>query len=102
VYDLVTKQVDVSRDVIFYEYAQWDWSKSGDHGEIVGEDNTFTVVVEYSTAIQGVPIVEAKPEGLVDHGASTYDFFLFFSCAALYICTCILLPFYFVESAAKS
>jgi hypothetical protein len=52
--------------LIFYEYAHWDWSKSGDHGEIMGDDDTFTVEVEYSTMIQGVPAVEAVPEGSVD------------------------------------
>jgi transposase InsO family protein len=58
-YDPVTHKVHVSRDVIFDEQAQWDWSKGGDRGEAVNNDDTFTVEVQYSTVTQGVPAADA-------------------------------------------
>jgi hypothetical protein len=57
VYDPVSKKVHVSRDVIFDESAQWDWSMQGEQGDSTEIDDTFSVEVEYTTV---------TPDGLVE------------------------------------
>jgi hypothetical protein len=61
VYNPLTRKVHVSRDVIFEEQEQWDWSKGGDCGEAATNDDTFTVEVEYSTVIQEGFLAPASP-----------------------------------------
>jgi hypothetical protein len=46
-YDPITKCVHVTRDVVFDEQAQWDWSSGGDDGKPGSGDDIFTV--EYTT-----------------------------------------------------
>jgi hypothetical protein len=59
-YNLVTKKVHVTRDIVFDEQAQWDRSAGGDRGEHDGDD-TFTVEMEYSIVIQEEELVDAGP-----------------------------------------
>jgi hypothetical protein len=54
-YDLVSKKVIVLRDVIFYEQTQWDRNKGAKQGEVGDIDDMFTVEVEYSMMVQGIP-----------------------------------------------
>jgi hypothetical protein len=58
-YDLVSKRVHVSRDVVFYEQSQWDWSISAEQESEAGGD-TFRVEMEYTTMVhdaQGAPFM---------------------------------------------
>jgi hypothetical protein len=55
-YDLVTKKVHLSRDVIFDEQASWDWSIEGEHDKMISDDDTFIMEMEYSTVNQVVPV----------------------------------------------
>jgi hypothetical protein len=52
VYDPVLKKVHVSRDMIFDESAQWDWSMQGEQGDSTKIDDTFSVEMEYTTVAQ--------------------------------------------------
>jgi hypothetical protein len=52
VYDPVSKKVHVSRNVIFDESAQWDWSMQGEQGDSAKIDDTFSVEMEYTTVTQ--------------------------------------------------
>jgi hypothetical protein len=61
----MSKKVHVSRETIFDEQAQWDWSKSGDRGETMGNDDMFKVDMEYSTVVQGAPVAADVPDGVV-------------------------------------
>jgi hypothetical protein len=56
----VTKKVHVTRDVVFKEQEQWDWSAGGDRGKHDGDD-TFTVDMEYSTVNQEEELADAGP-----------------------------------------
>ncbi|KAK2630796.1 hypothetical protein QOZ80_UnG0725510 [Eleusine coracana subsp. coracana] len=56
-YDLVTKKVHITRDVVFDEQDQWDWS-IGDRGADVAGEDMFTV--EYVS--QASPVAEATFE----------------------------------------
>jgi hypothetical protein len=58
-YNPVSKKVHVSRDIVFDEQASWNCSDGGEHGEQVNND-MFTVEMEYSTVIQGVPDAGAE------------------------------------------
>jgi hypothetical protein len=68
-YNLVSKKVQVSHDMIFDEQAKWDWSSGGEHSEVFDND-TVTVEMVYS---RGAPatkghagsLVSATPEGSV-------------------------------------
>jgi hypothetical protein len=44
-YDPITRRVTISRDVIFDEEAQWDWSGDGGGDHEAGDDNDFTGVL---------------------------------------------------------
>jgi hypothetical protein len=57
-YDPVAKKVNVSRDMVFDEQAQWNWSSGGEPESV---DDSFTVEMEYSTTVQGVPLEEFNP-----------------------------------------
>jgi hypothetical protein len=47
-YDPVSRRVHITRDVVFDEEAQWDWSHDQEAGTAAGNiDNTFTV--EFTT-----------------------------------------------------
>jgi hypothetical protein len=59
-YDPVAKKVHVSRDMVFDEQAQWSWSTEAESESAVGDD-TFTVEMEYSTTVQGLPLGEDNP-----------------------------------------
>ena len=49
-YDPTTRRVHITRDVIFDEEAQWDWSHGEEAGAAAGNvDDTFTV--EFSTGV---------------------------------------------------
>jgi hypothetical protein len=61
VYNPLTKKVHVTRDVVFAEQEQWNWSVEAGHEPTDGDD-TFTVETEYSTAVQGVPAGDHIPE----------------------------------------
>jgi hypothetical protein len=63
-YDLVMKCVHVTRDVVFDEQAQWDWSTGGDNGELGSGDDVFTV--EYKTIGQAAPETEGADEEPVE------------------------------------
>jgi hypothetical protein len=56
-YDPVTERVHILRDVIFDEQVQWDWAQGGGRGEDV-DTNTFSVEMEYTTTVLGVPVAE--------------------------------------------
>jgi hypothetical protein len=58
-YNPVSKKVHVSRDIVFDEQASWNCSDGGEHSEQVNND-MFTVEMEYSTVIQGVPDAGAE------------------------------------------
>jgi hypothetical protein len=53
VYNPLTKKVHVTRDIVFAEQEQWNWSVEAGH-EPAGGDDTLTVEMEYSTVVQGV------------------------------------------------
>jgi hypothetical protein len=59
-YDLVTKKVHLSRDVIFDEQASWDWSIGGECDKMISDDDTFIVEMEYSTVNQVVLVAIAS------------------------------------------
>jgi hypothetical protein len=59
-YDLVTKKVHLSQDVIFDEQASWDWSIEGERGKMINGDDTFIMEMEYSTVNQVVPVAVAN------------------------------------------
>jgi hypothetical protein len=65
-YDPMTKKVQVSRDVFFDEQANWDWNRGGDQGEGGGDDDTFSVEMEYSTLTHGVSVADVVVEMPVD------------------------------------
>lgn len=58
-YDLSTKRVMISRNVVFYEAVHWDWSSSPD----VHPGNNEPFTVEYVTEAMQVPggIPSASP-----------------------------------------
>jgi hypothetical protein len=59
-YDPVAKKVHVSRDMVFDEQAQWNWS-SGGEAKLKTIDDSFTVEMEYTTTVQGLPLEEFNP-----------------------------------------
>jgi hypothetical protein len=58
-YGPITKKVHVSRDVVFSEQEQWDWSKGGERGEDADNNGPFSVEMEYSTETWVVAIAYA-------------------------------------------
>jgi hypothetical protein len=63
-YDPVAKKFHVSKDMVFDEQVQWNWS-SGGEPELESVDDSFTVEMEYSKIVQGVPLEEFNPKTLV-------------------------------------
>jgi hypothetical protein len=59
-YDPITKRVHVTRDMVFYEQAQWDWGSSGDDGKPSAGDDVFTV--EYTTTGPASPTTDGVDE----------------------------------------
>jgi hypothetical protein len=59
----VAKRVHVTRDVVFNERAQWDWSTSAEQ-EAEASDDTFRVEMDYTTTVHdalGAQIMPGSP-----------------------------------------
>jgi transposase InsO family protein len=59
-YDPVAKRVHVTRDVVFDEQAQWDWSRCAEQEAEAGDD-IFRVEMEYMTAVLDAPGAQVMP-----------------------------------------
>ncbi|CAA6674417.1 unnamed protein product [Spirodela intermedia] len=61
-YDPTTRRVHVTRDVVFDENAQWDWSSGAEQGDAGSHDDMFTL--EYAVGNQVPPELDGAIEVL--------------------------------------